>query len=142
MSVEHLVSGKPRVMSIVNVAPLTPSQETAVSHSSRTVTGTPRSPARAATQPARLHERIHHLGQDLIVDLARIRHFGAAGITALMHARATAGEAGVNVVVAAASRMVLRSLRITGMESVFDLYPTLSDALERSGSAERRVLSV
>jgi anti-anti-sigma factor len=106
-----------------------------------TVVVTARGDVDQSTSPlflARLQDRIHHLGPDLVVDLTRIGHFGAAGISALVHARATARAAGVDIVVVAAGRVVLRSLRITGMESVFDLYPTLADAL---GRPERRVLS-
>ncbi|WNV84779.1 STAS domain-containing protein [Umezawaea sp. Da 62-37] len=111
---------------------------------SNTVVITARGDVDQSTSPllvTHLRERIHQAGPNLVVDLTHVRHFGAAGITALVHARTMAAAAGVDLVVVV-SRVVLMSLGITRMESAFDLYSTLSDALGRPGLAGRRVLSV
>ena len=91
-----------------------------------------------ATSPllqAHLHEWIHRPGPALIVDLTGVRFFGAAGVTALVRAAASARTAGVDFLVVAAGRAVLLPLRITGLRDALVLCPTLSQALERCGAA-------
>lgn len=86
----------------------------------------------------RLHEQIRRSGPDLIVDLTQVRYFGVTGLTVLMDVRATAMSAEVGFRVVAATRVALRPLRVTGLDSVLDVYLELSQALTPLASARHR----
>lgn len=85
-----------------------------------------------------LREQVRRSGPDLIVDLMRVRYFGAAGLTVLLDVRAVAMSAGVGFRVVAGTRVALLPLKITGLDCVFDVYPELSQALAPPVSARRR----
>jgi anti-anti-sigma factor len=86
----------------------------------------------------RLHEQVHRSGPDLVVDLTSVRYFGVAGLTVLMDVRRVTVSAEIRFRVVAATRVVLLPLRLTGLDTVFDIYPDLSQALRPSASARHR----
>ncbi len=64
----------------------------------------------------------------LVIDLTGIRFFSAAGLTQLDIIRRFCRERQVTLKVVASHRSVLLPMRITGMDQVFDIAPTLADA--------------
>ncbi|MEO6086354.1 MAG: STAS domain-containing protein [Umezawaea sp.] len=104
----------------------------------RTVVITARGEVDRETSPllqTRLCEWIRRSGPDLVVDLLDVRHFGAAGITVLLRAAASAETAGVEFLVVATGRAVLMPLRVTGLLDAFGLHPTVSHALRHIAGA-------
>ncbi|WNV84827.1 STAS domain-containing protein [Umezawaea sp. Da 62-37] len=100
-----------------------------------TVVVTARGDVDMATSPllqSHLDEWIRCSGPDLVVDLTGVRHFGSAGVTVLVRAAASAKTAGVEFLVVAGGRVVLRPLRIIGVHDAFGVYPTISQTLERA----------
>lgn len=69
----------------------------------------------------------------LVVDLTAVTFFGASGLTALLTARQAAVAAGAGMRVAAHSRPVVLPLRITGLDVLFDVRPTVNHVLQRWG---------
>jgi anti-sigma B factor antagonist len=82
----------------------------------------------------RLLAHLHDTAPQVIVDLTRVGFFGAAGLTALLTARAAAMAAGIRLCVVAHTRPVLLPLAVAGQDGVFDIYPDLAQALLRSGA--------
>jgi anti-anti-sigma factor len=86
----------------------------------------------------RLYEQVHCSGPDLVVDLTGVRYFGVAGLTVLMDVRLVTVSAEIRFRVVAATRVVLLPLRLTGLDTVFDVYPDLSQALTPPTSTRHR----
>lgn len=79
----------------------------------------------AATHPARL----------LVIDLEPVTFFGSAGLNSIFDCREKALAAGTSVrLVVAENGYVLRPLEVTKLDRVFEVHPTLADAL---GSSDR-----
>lgn len=68
-------------------------------------------------------------GPPLVLDLTDVDFFGAAGLNALITARAAAVAVGVRLCLVARRRPVLLPLTITGLDREFDIHPALTDAL-------------
>ncbi len=75
----------------------------------------------AARHPARL----------LIVDLQSVNFFGSAGLNAVLDCHEAGIAAGAAVRVVADHVQVLHPIRITELDRVFDIYPTMSAALRQ-----------
>ena len=75
----------------------------------------------AETHPARL----------LIVDLAEVDFFGSAALNAMLNCHEEGKEAGTAVRLVADHDQVLRPIQVTELDRTFDIYPTLSEALQR-----------
>lgn len=75
----------------------------------------------AATHPARL----------VIVDLQAVDFFGSAALNAVLKCHEEGKEAGTSVRLAADHDQVLRPIQVTELDRIFDIYPTLSEALQR-----------
>lgn len=69
----------------------------------------------------------------LVIDLTGVGFLGAAGLTVLVVVRDAAEAAGVAVCLVARTRPVLLPLRITGLDRVFDVFPSLADAWSFTG---------
>jgi anti-sigma B factor antagonist len=85
-----------------------------------------------ATAPAlrgALSEAATQGRHELIVDLTRIEFLDSTGLGALIGANKRAQENGGEVRIVAAEGQILRLLRITGLLTVFRVFPTLRDAL-------------
>lgn len=67
----------------------------------------------------------------LVIDLTAVDFFGSAGLATLVRAADTAAERRVELVLVAASRIVLRPLQVTGTTSVFTIVGSMAEALER-----------
>lgn len=74
----------------------------------------------AATHPARL----------LIIDLQALTYFGSAGLNAVLDCHRQGIETRTSVRLVADSSLVVRPIQVTNMDSVLELYPTISDALQ------------
>jgi anti-sigma B factor antagonist len=75
----------------------------------------------AATHPARL----------VIVDLQPVTFFGSAGLNAVLDCHEEGKETGTSVRLVADHDIVLRPIEVTELDRILELYPTLSDALQR-----------
>lgn len=75
----------------------------------------------AATHPSRL----------VIIDLQAVNFLGSAGLNALLDCHDAGNAAGTAVRVVADHPQVLQPIRVTELDRIFDLYPTLCDALQR-----------
>jgi anti-sigma B factor antagonist len=83
----------------------------------------------AATAPKRM----------LVVDLQRVSYFGSAGLNAIVSCQLAASVRAVAVRVVATGAAVLRPLRLTEIDRVLAIYPSVSAALSggwRTGPSE------
>ena len=76
----------------------------------------------AATHPARL----------VIIDLQPVTFFGSAALNAVLDCHEGGKETGTSVRLVADNDHVLRPIQVTELDRILDVYPTLSDALQRT----------
>jgi anti-anti-sigma factor len=74
----------------------------------------------AATHPARL----------VIVDLKPVTFFGSAGLNAVLDCHERGVATGTSVRIVADHGLVLQPIKVTELDRVFEIYPTLPDALQ------------
>ncbi|MFE6749781.1 STAS domain-containing protein [Kitasatospora purpeofusca] len=65
----------------------------------------------------------------LVVDLEQVGFCDSSGLNLLLKARLSTTAAGAELRLAAASPAVLRLLELTGADTVFQLHPSVADAL-------------
>ncbi|OBJ06376.1 STAS domain-containing protein [Mycobacterium sp. 1465703.0] len=75
----------------------------------------------ATAQPAR----------PVVIDLQAVDFFGSAALNAVLDCHEDGKAAGTSVRVVADHDQVLRPIQVTELDRVFDVYPTLSAALQR-----------
>lgn len=75
----------------------------------------------AATHPAGL----------VVVDLQAVNFFGSAGLNSVLDCHEAGAAAGTSVRLVANHGQVLQPIRVTELDRILDIYPTLSDALQR-----------
>jgi anti-anti-sigma factor len=83
---------------------------------------------RARTQADRL----------LIVDLHAVTYFGSAGLNAVLDCHRQGLKTGTSVRFVADNGLVVRPIEVTNLDSVLELYPTLTDALQGRDSERRQ----
>jgi anti-sigma B factor antagonist len=94
-----------------------------------------------------LHQRIDAGSRQLVVDLRRVSFIDSVGLGVLVGAQRRllrAGHHDTGMQLVGASGIVLRALRLTGLEGVFPLHASLADALgghagqaaDRSGQSQ------
>ncbi|WP_143467061.1 STAS domain-containing protein [Lentzea kentuckyensis] len=88
----------------------------------------------------RLLDHVRPTCPQLVVDLTEVTFFGAAGITVLVAAREAAETAGIRMCLVACTRVVLRPLTITGLDSVFDVCPDLAHARLHMGDVAVQII--
>ncbi|MCV7099834.1 STAS domain-containing protein [Mycobacterium palustre] len=76
----------------------------------------------AAAHPARL----------VVVDLQPVTFFGSAALHAMLGCHEEGQQAGTSVRLVADHDQVLRPIRVTELDRVLEIYPTVFDALQRS----------
>lgn len=83
------------------------------------------------TAPAFRDRMVQVLGVDpmLVVDLTGLSFIDSTGLGVLVSGRNRALERGGAVSFVCTQDRVLKLLRITGLDSVFDVYPTLDEAV-------------
>jgi anti-sigma B factor antagonist len=69
---------------------------------------------------------------DLIVDLSAISFIDSTGLGVLVGGQNRSAEAGGSLRLVCAQERVLKLFRITGLDEVFGIYPTLPDAVGAS----------
>ena len=84
-----------------------------------------RSRLESALQQAGAHE-----SRLLIVDLQDVTYFGSAGLNAVLDCHKQGLRAGISVRLVADNDLVVRPIEVTNLDSLLDLYPALSNALE------------
>ncbi len=75
----------------------------------------------AATHPARL----------VVVDLQAVDFFGSAALNAVLECHEQGKATGTSVRLVADHDNVLRPIQVTELDRIFDIYPTLSESLQR-----------
>ncbi|GFG63497.1 hypothetical protein MKUB_09870 [Mycobacterium kubicae] len=80
----------------------------------------------AATHPAQL----------VIVDLKAVTFFGSAGLNAILDCHEAGVAAGTSVRLVADHAQVLQPIEVTLLNRIFDIYPTVDDALQRDQPTE------
>lgn len=75
----------------------------------------------AAAHPARL----------VVLDLQAVDFFGSAALNAVLECHEAGNGSGTSVRLVAAHDHVLRPIQVTELDRVFDIYPTLPQALQR-----------
>lgn len=74
----------------------------------------------------------------LILDLAGLRFCDAAGLSVFAMARKASRRDGASLALAAVPRAVIRLLRMTGMDRVLDVYPSVAAAAPQAPGAAAR----
>lgn len=67
----------------------------------------------------------------VVVDLQAVDFFGSAALNAVLDCHEDAKSGGTAVRLVADHDQVLRPMQVTELDRVFDIYPTLSAALQR-----------
>jgi anti-sigma B factor antagonist len=80
----------------------------------------------AASHPARL----------VVVDLKSVNFFGSAGLNAVLECHEAGVAAGTSVRLVADHGEVLQPIKVTELDRILDIYPTVSDALQHNKSAK------
>jgi anti-anti-sigma factor len=88
----------------------------------------------------RLLEQLRPTCPQLVVDLTEVSFFGAAGITVLVAVKEAAETAGIRMCLVACTRVVLRPLTITGLDSVFDVCPDIVHARLRMSEVAVQII--
>lgn len=79
-----------------------------------------------------LKRALDHPAQLLVIDLSQVKHFGSAGLNAVLECHEHGQSAGAAVRIAAPNAEVLRPIQVTKLDGVLRLYPSVSAALEAS----------
>jgi anti-anti-sigma factor len=66
----------------------------------------------------------------LIIDLQAVTYFGSAGLNAVLECHRHGLDAGTSVRLVADNGLVVRPIEVTNLDTVLELYPTLTDALQ------------
>lgn len=72
-----------------------------------------------------------HPVRAVVIDLQAVEFFGSAALNAVLDCHEGAKAAGTAVRLVADHDQVLRPIQVTELDRVFDIYPTLSAALQR-----------
>lgn len=80
---------------------------------------------------AALDVATNHPRRLVVVDLQAVNFFGSAGLNALLDCHEAGGSAGTAVRLVADHPQVLQPIRVTELDRIFEIYPTVSDALQR-----------
>jgi anti-anti-sigma factor len=79
-----------------------------------------------------------HPGRLVVIDLQQVDSFGSAALNAVLDCHEAGKSGGTSVRVVADHDLVLRPIQVTELDRIFDIYPTLSEALQRKQSDELR----
>lgn len=77
----------------------------------------------------RLSELFRTASSTVVVDLTEVAFLDSTGLGALVAARSAAVEAGGALPLVCTSERILKLFTITGLDGVFDFYPSAADAL-------------
>ncbi|OJZ73924.1 anti-anti-sigma factor [Mycobacterium paraffinicum] len=71
-----------------------------------------------------------HPARLVVVDLQAVDFFGSAALNAMLECHDGGKEAGTSVRLVADHDQVLRPIQVTELDRIFDIYPTLPEALQ------------
>jgi anti-sigma B factor antagonist len=77
----------------------------------------------------KLTELLKSGAKSLVVDLSDVAFLDSTGLGALVEARAATSEAGGTLPIVCGQERILKRFTITGLDGVFDIYPTVDEAL-------------
>lgn len=73
-----------------------------------------------------------HPSQSVVIDLQAVDFFGSAALNAMLDCHEEGQSVGTSVRLVADHDQVLRPIQVTELTRTFEIYPTLSDALQRN----------
>ncbi len=76
-----------------------------------------------------LHQLIDKRKKKILLDISRVRTMNSSGLSMLINALTTMRNAGGDLKIAAASKKIESLLVITKLTTVFELYPTVKQAV-------------
>ncbi|ORV19590.1 STAS domain-containing protein [Mycobacterium celatum] len=79
---------------------------------------------------AALRQAETHVAKLLVIDLQSLTYFGSAGLNAVLDCHRQGAEAGTSVRLVADNDLVIRPIEVTNLDSVLQIFPTLTDALQ------------
>ncbi|OBH75142.1 STAS domain-containing protein [Mycobacterium scrofulaceum] len=71
-----------------------------------------------------------HPARLVVIDLQAVDFFGSAALNAVLECHDDGKEAGTGVRLVADHDPVLRPIQVTELDRIFDIYPTMSEALQ------------
>ncbi len=74
-------------------------------------------------------------GDSIVVDLTNVDFLDSTGLGALVAARTTAAERGALLPLVCTRQRVLKLFTITGLDGVFQIHPSVPDALDELASS-------
>jgi anti-sigma B factor antagonist len=77
----------------------------------------------------KVRELVNHGHTHLVIDLARVKHMNSCGLGALVCALTTVRRAGGDLHLAVVGSAVHDLLRITQLDGIFRIYPTVDEAI-------------
>jgi len=77
-----------------------------------------------------LHQLIDKRKKKILLDISRVRTMNSSGLSMLINALTTMRNAGGDLKIAAASKKIESLLVITKLTTVFELYPTVKQAVD------------
>ncbi len=80
-----------------------------------------------------LHKLVEKHKKKIVVDLSGVQSMNSSGLTMLIGALTTVRKVGGELKIAEASRKIESLLVITRLTTVFEMYPTVKEALESFG---------
>lgn len=78
---------------------------------------------------AALRQAATHVAGLLVIDLQALTYFGSAGLNAVLDCHRQGAETGTSVRLVADNDLVIRPIEVTNLDSVLQIFPTLTDAL-------------
>jgi anti-sigma B factor antagonist len=76
-----------------------------------------------------LEEASTHPARVLVIDLQAVTFFGSAGLNAVLDCHHAGAAAGTSVRLVADNPQVVRTIEVTNLDRVLDVYPNLTEAL-------------
>jgi len=76
-----------------------------------------------------LHQLIDKRKKKILLDISQVRTMNSSGLSMLINALTTVRNAGGDLKIAAASKKIESLLVITKLTTVFELYPTVKQAI-------------
>jgi len=77
-----------------------------------------------------LHQLIEKRKKKILLDISRVQTMNSSGLSMLINALTTMRNAGGDLKISAASKKIESLLVITKLTTVFELYPTIKQALK------------
>lgn len=82
----------------------------------------------------RLRDALQHPNKRVVLDLSGVRFLGSAGLSTLIGGAESAHDNGIELLLVADERAILRPLEVTGIRSTFTVFDSVDAALATARS--------